>query len=335
MKNIFYMKGDHGSGSSWYRMDMPAYYLRGKYQTTCRVVMYNEKTDSELNRADLVIVQRQCHPDIKKFIRRKKAEGMKFLFEIDDNMWQYPFDNLARKYWTKERLDGMTEIVHLCHGVITTTPKMAEFMQSMNSNVYVIPNYIHKVRDIKNKKYDKEILTIGWAGSDTHKKDFTESILQALIDIQEEISQPKIKLVFFGYIPEIMLGRAIYYKFAEPKHYLTQLAKLNFDIGLAPCELNEFNNYKSDIKFVEYGAVGAVIVASPIYPYQETINSYNGMLVKDNSYQAWKTALNNLILHKLGRKTMTEDANEYARSRLIDRHYEEISEIYESVMAKE
>ena len=332
MKNIFYMKGDHGSGSSWYRMDLPAHYLKGQYHTTCRVVMNNEKTDIELNEADLVIVQRQCHPDIKKFIRRKKAEGMKFLFEIDDNMWQYPFDNLARQYWTKERLDGMTEIVQLCHGVITTTPKMAEFLQSMNSNVYVIPNYIHKVRDIKNKQYDKETLTIGWAGSDTHKKDFTGSILQALIDIQEEISQPKIKLVFFGYIPEVMLGRAIYYKFAEPKHYLTQLAKLNFDIGIAPCELSEFNDYKSDIKFVEYGAVGAVTIASPIYPYEKVINGHNGMLVKDNSYQAWKTALNNLILHKLGRKTMTEEANDYARSRLIDRHYDEISKIYKEVM---
>jgi hypothetical protein len=50
--------------------------------------------------------------------------------------------------------------------------------------------------------------------------------------------------------------------------YPAALAALNLDVAIAPLEINAFNEAKSNLKLLEYGALGYPVVCSDIVPYQ-------------------------------------------------------------------
>jgi hypothetical protein len=74
--------------------------------------------------------------------------------------------------------------------------------------------------------------------------------------------------------------------------YPALLSRLGIDIGLAPLHDTTFNRAKSDIKYLEYSAIGAVTIASPVAPYLSSIRKERGMLVRPNNMDGWSRAIN-------------------------------------------
>jgi len=52
------------------------------------------------------------------------------------------------------------------------------------------------------------------------------------------------------------------------KDYAKKLASLDLDIALAPLEDNPFNACKSNLRLLEYGAMGWPVVCSDVYPFR-------------------------------------------------------------------
>ena len=50
--------------------------------------------------------------------------------------------------------------------------------------------------------------------------------------------------------------------------YPAKLASLNLDLAIAPLEINRFNEAKSNLRILEYGALGLPVVCTDIFPYQ-------------------------------------------------------------------
>jgi len=329
MTKICFMKADN-SGCGFYRMDMFAKHLRGSYETLSRIVYANQLDHEAVNQADVYVIQRRWEPGIKQFVKRKKKEGKVIIFEIDDNIWRLPENHAARDYWDKEKLRGMASVASISHAVITGTVPLQFFLERLNRNVYVVPNYIEKVRDLKSKNFNPSVLRVGFAGSDTHRYDLSEEIIQVLLDLKEEYRKD-IELVFFGYLPSSLIGNASYFPFVAPSAFLNQLAHLNIDIGIAPCIYNEFNNAKSANKFIEYSAVGTATVASPVYPYIDTITEEMGIVVQENKYSDWKKAIKKLMGQD--REQIVTAAHAFVKEKyLIQNNIGKVKMIYEKII---
>lgn len=70
----------------------------------------------------------------------------------------------------------------------------------------------------------------------------------------------------------------------------------HFDIGIAPLAKNRFNECKSDLKLIEYGAWGLPYVASDVSPYRgyhEDTGGQFGFVCKTSDQ--WEQALRCLI----------------------------------------
>jgi glycosyltransferase involved in cell wall biosynthesis len=86
-----------------------------------------------------------------------------------------------------------------------------------------------------------------------------------------------------------------------------KLGLLALDIGLAPLQDTEFNRGKSNLKVLEYGVMGVPTIASPVYPYSNTIdNGVDGIIVHKNRTKSWVKALVHLIDNKEDRIRMGE-----------------------------
>jgi glycosyltransferase involved in cell wall biosynthesis len=76
------------------------------------------------------------------------------------------------------------------------------------------------------------------------------------------------------------------------EQYQVELQK--FDIGIMPLEDTPWNRGKCGFKLIQYMAVGAAPIASPVGVYQEIISTgVNGFLAKDTN--EWQQALRILI----------------------------------------
>ena len=68
-----------------------------------------------------------------------------------------------------------------------------------------------------------------------------------------------------------------------------------WDIGIAPLVDNMFNINKSDLKLLDYTAIGATVACSAIGPYAGTVtDGHNGLLVEYGEND-WYQALRRLI----------------------------------------
>jgi hypothetical protein len=82
-------------------------------------------------------------------------------------------------------------------------------------------------------------------------------------------------------------------------------------LAVAPLEDTEFNSYKSDLKFLEYSALGLAGVFSRVPAYEESVrNGETGMLV-ENTREEWVDRLVELCQDRVARESIARAASEY------------------------
>ena len=82
---------------------------------------------------------------------------------------------------------------------------------------------------------------------------------------------------------------------AYPLFMLWFTSRIRWDIGISPLRENLFNKCKSDIKFLDYSAIGAAGIYSQGPAYESGVqHALTGLLV-ENSVGAWEGALEMLL----------------------------------------
>jgi hypothetical protein len=84
-----------------------------------------------------------------------------------------------------------------------------------------------------------------------------------------------------------------------------------FDAGLSPLEDTPFNACKSDIKFLDYSALGLASIVSDGRPYREDPNVRKLALVTKNTPKAWTAALAAIDADRARYRALAESAREY------------------------
>mgnify|MGYP001817675263 FL=1 len=106
---------------------------------------------------------------------------------------------------------------------------------------------------------------VGWAGAQQHLGD-----LLLLEEVVKETAS-EVDWIFFGMCPDSFRP---YVKEVHDgvrfENYHEKLATLNLDLAVAPLEHNRFNEAKSNLRILEYGALGWPVIASDIEPYRNT-----------------------------------------------------------------
>jgi len=91
------------------------------------------------------------------------------------------------------------------------------------------------------------------------------------------------------------------------------------DVGLAPLAATDFNRCRSDVRFLEYAAHGALAVCSDLEPYRGVRPEQTGLLFRDVA--ELEAALERALAEPALRATMTAAAARYVADERVERRH--------------
>lgn len=252
---------------------------------------------------DYIIIQRNAlEIDFAKFLINKcKSLGIKIIYEIDDDLIHFDRNNSGYDYYHNIKEDLEYQIMH-ADIVTVSTPNLKKMLNYLNSNILVIPNRLidEWFSEIYDYSRPDNIIKIGYMGTPFHSWDLAY-IENAINDVKEYYSKKNIQVVF-----ELIGGTNENLSWANQidvpvdcRKYLDFIPWLksivNWDIVVAPLEYNNLNFSKSQLKYLEYSALGIPGVYSNVGPYsQEVVHEYTGLLVS-NTREDWAKNIIRLI----------------------------------------
>ncbi len=206
------------------------------------------------------------------------------------------FANTSRLRATMDLADGVivtNEFLRGQIGEVTSLP--VQVIPNVMSTEQV--NVSHSLFDQKQSMdfVTREPLHIGYfSGSPTHGRDFSVAT-QALREVL--LQRPQVRLRIVGRIdltqtPLAPLTSRIDRHSTVDYLNLQRLISAT-QINVIPSQNTVFHNCKSELKYFDAAAVGVPSLATPTFPFRESIrDGDNGWLVKDGS---WKDALLEMV----------------------------------------
>lgn len=214
----------------------------------------------------------------------------------------------------------LRQVIERSDILTVSTPALARYWK--HPRTYVLPNYLYWPQwENVRPSYEKDRrLRIGWMGVAKWRGRDLDVLKDWLPDWLRR--HPDVEFVSVGgpephdilKIPRDQRRTLPWRKF--PGHIATTQ---EIDIGLVPLELTHFNQCKSDLKGVEYGACGIPCIASPTAEYQRWVEpDVNGFLA--GKPDEWVAALEHMLADDTWR-VMGAAARRKAETRKIQDHW--------------
>jgi glycosyltransferase involved in cell wall biosynthesis len=270
-----------------YRVVQPLEELEAAGRIVSRVA-YETPTlvQIERSRPDVVILQgRYFENAIREAVDLKRYFNSRLIFELDDLVTNVPKKNDHARDLPPTVADSIQKVIAQCDRVVVSTEPLADALAGMHQDIRVVPNMLATElwSNLHSKRRTSRKPRVGWGGGTSHRGD-----LELIADVVRLLAD-EVEWVFFGMCPDIL--RPYVHEFHGViglSVYPAKLASLNLDLALAPLEFHPFNDCKSNLRLLEYGACGYPVICS-------NTAAYGGYLpctrVLTNSTAEWLEAI--------------------------------------------
>lgn len=213
-----------------------------------------------------------------------------------------------------------------CHAIQTSTPALADYFRSFNTEVAVFPNCIEKLPPL--------VFSTGktinlFFGALNRQPDWAP-IMPALNRIFRRYRKI-LKLVVVSdqeFFAAATCDQKEYVPFCSYAQYQDLLRRS--DIALLPLLPSRFNQMKSDLKFLECAAAGTTVLASPTVYADTILAGETGLLYETET--EFETRLSQLIEEPAERARLATNAWQWVKeNRLLSMHYRRRLQWYESL----
>jgi len=229
-----------------------------------RILLLTELIRTE---ADAILVQNFLgDSSLNALEKYKKHTDVFITYSLDDLITHLPEGNECRENVPANARTRLRKALKICDRLIVSTEPLQDLCRNMIDDIVVIPNYLESTiwTNLNSRRNTATKPRVGWAGAHQHSDDL------AFIEDVVKTTANEIEWVFFGmcpknirrYVSEIHGFEFDFEKYAE------KLASLNLDLAIAPLIQHPFNEAKSNLRLLEYGAMGWPVICTDIFPYQ-------------------------------------------------------------------
>jgi processive 1,2-diacylglycerol beta-glucosyltransferase len=324
-------------GCSYIRILLPL-----TYPTNEKFFSVSQGTTYE--RADIIIVERTWKSEnislslAEELVRKVRKDGAYLIYSIDDNLLDIKPQKILQKGLSIEQLMVVRYLANKADGIIVSTNDLQQRLYGLNNNIFVVPNALderllaaslpssNSINTDTNTNKKRKV--IGYMGTHTHDADLM-MILQSLRSILRKyqktwelqliggIADSSIIQAFAG-LPIKILKVGDNGQYPDFMRWMSQ--SVQWDLAIAPLEDDCFTRCKSDIKFLDYSALGIPGIYSQVTPYKNTVRHLEtGYLARNNS-QDWQEAFEFLLNDDILRKKLAVQAQTYVFSNRILKH---------------
>ncbi|HTV86124.1 MAG TPA: glycosyltransferase family 92 protein [Dyella sp.] len=249
-----------------------------------------------------LVLQRQVTDQQIKLLESYRDFSRAFkVFELDDLIQQIPIKSHFHGLMPKDIVKSLRRSLSTVDRFVVSTDALAEQFKGFHADIRVVQNRLPtdwwgnlpaSERRVGRKP------RVGWGGGSSHRGDL-ELIADVVRDLADEV-----EWVFFGMCPDKLRPYIHEFHNGVPiEEYPRKLASLNLDLALAPLENNIFNECKSNLRLLEYGACGFPVIATDIVCYQTDLP----VTRVRNRYKDWVDAIR-MHLADLDQTARTGDA---------------------------
>jgi hypothetical protein len=232
------------------------------------------------DRLDVLLVMRDAFSaaDAAPAMSRARADGSRVVVDLDDDLFTgHAVHRLVGQGYSPERLAALRDVVGSADAVMVSTPYLADLARvRTGAEVTVVPNELDPLLWASDEpeeasNADPDAVRILYMGSKTHAGDL--ALLEGLPDgLETRLSRPVV-LELVGVTPDdppVGSRRLVPDKpnYAGFVRWLRR-RRGRWHAAVAPLADTDFNAAKSDLKLLEYGALGLGTVASPAGPYAQ------------------------------------------------------------------
>ena len=317
------------SPPAWYRCGLPSIYLGDGYDwagyagdpdygVTVGGRQNNESTDfPDIEPYDVIIVQQVLGDVWNKYIKQWQSQGKKVIYEIDDfvhGIYKMK-SHTNKKKFGKKKVKEYSKTMSICDAVIVSTGTLAEYYKKYNDQIYVCKNAIDTGRyDIELP--ERDWVTIGWAGGTGHDLAI-DPWLGAISRIMSAypVGFCSIGTRYADLMEKIHPGRCLTIPWVSLENL--PYALTNIDIVIAPAHESKYHLAKSDLRWLEAGAVGLPVIADERI-YTEVEDGVTGITVnadKEDILTRVEDELAVLIYDKDERKQLGDGAKSYIQDK--------------------
>ncbi|MGE7956801.1 glycosyltransferase [Pseudomonas sp. NPDC089530] len=270
-----------------YRVTAPLAALEAEGRLLGRFA-YESPSSVEIERLspDSIILQcRYSGGAVSDIQRMKKYSNALRVFELDDYVINAPKKNTHARNTPVNTEEMLRQSIALCDRVVVTTQPLADALSSMHSDIRIVPNMlpVDPWGSLTSRRGTSSKPRVGWGGGTSHTGD-----LEIIVDVVRELAH-EVEWVFFGMCPDEL--RPYVHEFHSVislQAYPFKLASLNLDLALAPLEFHIFNDCKSNLRLLEYGACGYPVICTDTEAYRGYLPCTK---VVSNSTREWIDAI--------------------------------------------
>jgi processive 1,2-diacylglycerol beta-glucosyltransferase len=277
--------------------------------------------------ADVVIVERFWRPrsitlaDAERLVRAVRQAGATLIYTLDDNLLDL---EITRRTTPKAPVSLSTIVRFLAReadGIIVSTEPLRRRMERLNPRIAVVENAVDERLfrpGPEHRPTPGQDKVIGFMGTYTHDLDLM-MVLQPLREVRRA-DPGRVRLELVGGVADAAVLRAfdgLLVRRLEPSShqypdFIEWLrANATWDLAIAPLEDTPFTRCKSDLKFLDYSALGIPGVFSRVPSYESTVRHLETGYLAENTPEAWSTGLRQLLDDDALRRRIAANARRF------------------------
>ena len=236
-------------------------------------------TSAECDNADVVIVYRCVSNDMLNLVREWKRKGIFVMYFLDDYIFQVP----CKYGGTILNWMAPVPFMQVSHCLMASSEHL---LSKMPDKPKILKRTIlgQEVMNYVKREYKKkDVLSVGLtAGSG--RKNWTDELIMNFLNEVGKLAHKKVVFHYFG-IKRFSADNVtcVPHEYIIPddwKAWFSKLVELDLSVVINPLEENdEWCHCKSELKFIESGAMGVPVISSRISPFTEILkHGVNGFL---------------------------------------------------------
>ncbi|MCV3210531.1 glycosyltransferase [Mesorhizobium sp. YC-39] len=279
----------------------------------------------EARKADVSIVQRTAFHDMEaaeRFADRIEKGGSRLIVDVDDGF--ICMDESHPEYEVyKDRNATLSALVRRADANWFSTRPLAEAYAQISSRSEIMPNMIDP-RIWRNYRKPRPLfptdgkLRLLYMGTATHDADF--AMIADALDEVDGLRPNSFDLTIVGAVKSpprrkwIVTLKPPAGDIVYPRFVRWLLDQTPFHVGLAPLVDNAFNRCKSDLKYLDYAALGILPILSDGVAYRDSATASGGAVLVQNRQEQWRDAVLDVIDHRERYSAMVQTAGRYVRN---------------------